>query len=137
MSTANRYGYLAVCLALVLATLCGPPLAVNAAAQDKPVQPPRRVAPLQRHGRHEGFEGFEQFNAFAERLRTRAKEEEEDLAELVELVRAWRMMKEVGLSEEEALKMELEFGWPIFATEDAKEGPKAFAEKRTPNFQRR
>ena len=42
-----------------------------------------------------------------------------------------------GIPEEEALKMELEFGWPVFATEDAKEGPKAFAEKRTPNFQRK
>ena len=42
-----------------------------------------------------------------------------------------------GMSEEEGLARELEIGWPIFATEDAKEGPKAFAEKRTPNFQRR
>src|ERR1019366_2664049 len=42
-----------------------------------------------------------------------------------------------GIPEEEALKMELEFGWPIFATEDAKEGQKAFAEKRPANFQRR
>jgi len=42
-----------------------------------------------------------------------------------------------GIPEEEALKIELELGWPIFATEDAKEGQKAFAEKRTPNYQRR
>jgi enoyl-CoA hydratase len=42
-----------------------------------------------------------------------------------------------GLSEEEGLKVELEIGWPIFGTEDAKEGPKAFAEKRPANFQRR
>ena len=40
-----------------------------------------------------------------------------------------------GIPEEEALKMELEFGWPIFATEDAKEGQKAFAEKRKPDWQ--
>ncbi|MGZ6497026.1 MAG: crotonase/enoyl-CoA hydratase family protein, partial [Actinomycetota bacterium] len=40
-----------------------------------------------------------------------------------------------GLTEEEALKKELEIGLPIFGTEDAREGPKAFAEKRTPNFQ--
>jgi len=40
-----------------------------------------------------------------------------------------------GIPEEQAL--ELEFGWPIFATEDAKEGQKAFAEKRPPNYQRR
>jgi len=42
-----------------------------------------------------------------------------------------------GMSEEDGLARELEIGWPIFATEDAKEGPKAFAEKRRPNFQRR
>jgi enoyl-CoA hydratase len=42
-----------------------------------------------------------------------------------------------GMSEEEGLARELEIGWPVFASEDAKEGPKAFAEKRTPNFQRR
>ena len=42
-----------------------------------------------------------------------------------------------GIPEEEALKMELEFGWPIFATEDAKEGQRAFAEKRTPEYRRR
>ena len=32
---------------------------------------------------------------------------------------------------------ELEFGWPVFATEDAAEGQKAFAEKRPPVYQRR
>ncbi|MGP8059622.1 MAG: crotonase/enoyl-CoA hydratase family protein [Acidimicrobiales bacterium] len=42
-----------------------------------------------------------------------------------------------GMSETDGLARELEIGWPIFATEDAKEGPKAFAEKRQPNFQRR
>jgi enoyl-CoA hydratase len=42
-----------------------------------------------------------------------------------------------GVPEDEALKMELELGWPIFATEDAKEGQKAFAEKRPPQFRRR
>ena len=41
------------------------------------------------------------------------------------------------MSEEEGLKIELEFGWPIFATEDAKEGQKAFAEKRPAKFTRR
>jgi enoyl-CoA hydratase len=42
-----------------------------------------------------------------------------------------------GMSEEDGLKRELELGWPIFATEDAKEGAKAFAEKRPADFQRR
>lgn len=40
-----------------------------------------------------------------------------------------------GLPEAEALARELEIGWPILKTEDAKEGPRAFAEKRKPNFQ--
>jgi enoyl-CoA hydratase len=42
-----------------------------------------------------------------------------------------------GVPEREALKIELEIGMPIFATEDAREGQKAFAEKRTPNYKRR
>ena len=41
------------------------------------------------------------------------------------------------LPEDEALAKELEIGWPIFATEDAKEGTRAFAQKRPPQFQRR
>ncbi|HVV35786.1 MAG TPA: crotonase/enoyl-CoA hydratase family protein [Acidimicrobiales bacterium] len=39
-----------------------------------------------------------------------------------------------GMTEAEGLARELELGWPVFATNDAKEGPTAFAEKRTPNF---
>jgi enoyl-CoA hydratase len=42
-----------------------------------------------------------------------------------------------GMSEEEGLAHELEIGWPVFATEDAKEGQRAFAEKRQADFQRR
>ena len=41
------------------------------------------------------------------------------------------------MSEADGLARELELGWPIFATEDAKEGAKAFAEKRKASFQRR
>jgi enoyl-CoA hydratase len=42
-----------------------------------------------------------------------------------------------GLPEKEALAKELEIGWPILSTEDAKEGPRAFAEKRPPAFKGR
>jgi enoyl-CoA hydratase len=42
-----------------------------------------------------------------------------------------------GLPEKEALAKELEIGWPILSTEDAKEGPRAFAEKRKPEFKGR
>ncbi|HUA95810.1 MAG TPA: crotonase/enoyl-CoA hydratase family protein [Acidimicrobiales bacterium] len=42
-----------------------------------------------------------------------------------------------GMSEEDGLARELEIGWPIFATDDAKEGQKAFAEKRPPVYHRR
>jgi enoyl-CoA hydratase len=42
-----------------------------------------------------------------------------------------------GMSEVDGLARELELGWPIFATEDAKEGARAFAEKRTPDYKRR
>jgi enoyl-CoA hydratase len=38
------------------------------------------------------------------------------------------------LSEADALKREEELGWPIFATQDAREGMKAFKEKRKPNY---
>jgi enoyl-CoA hydratase len=41
------------------------------------------------------------------------------------------------MSEIDGLARELELGWPIFATEDAKEGARAFAEKRTAEFKRR
>ena len=39
-----------------------------------------------------------------------------------------------GLPEKEALAKELEIGWPILSTKDAKEGPTAFAEKRKAQF---
>jgi enoyl-CoA hydratase len=42
-----------------------------------------------------------------------------------------------GMSEVDGLVRELEIGWPVFASQDAKEGPRAFAEKRTPEFRRR
>jgi enoyl-CoA hydratase len=42
-----------------------------------------------------------------------------------------------GLPEEEALKIELEIGIPIFGTADAKEGTLAFKEKRSPHYEGR
>jgi enoyl-CoA hydratase len=43
-----------------------------------------------------------------------------------------------GMSERDGLAREFdEIGWPVFATEDAKEGPRAFAEKRAPVWRRR
>jgi len=39
-----------------------------------------------------------------------------------------------NLTEDEALARELELGWPVFASNDAKEGPRAFSEKRDPNY---
>ena len=41
------------------------------------------------------------------------------------------------MSEDEAFEWESAHGMAVMASADAKEGPKAFAEKRTPNFQRR
>jgi enoyl-CoA hydratase len=38
---------------------------------------------------------------------------------------------------EEAYRIESEISGQVFSSEDAKEGPKAFAEKRLPNWQNR
>ena len=47
-----------------------------------------------------------------------------------------RMLREVdeSYSEADALVKELEIGGPVFASEDAREGPRAFAEKRKPRY---
>jgi enoyl-CoA hydratase len=42
-----------------------------------------------------------------------------------------------GMPETDALKVELQIGQPIFGTEDAREGPTAFAQKRKPDFKGR
>ncbi|MCU1454896.1 MAG: Enoyl-CoA hydratase/isomerase [Acidimicrobiales bacterium] len=46
-----------------------------------------------------------------------------------------RSMRETAaMSEADGLARELELGWPVFATKDAQEGPRAFAEKRPAHF---
>ena len=42
-----------------------------------------------------------------------------------------------GMSEAEALAEDLKIGWPIFSSEDAAEGMKAFTEKRPPVYRRK
>ena len=47
-----------------------------------------------------------------------------------------RMLREIdeSYSEAEALEKEIEIGGPVFASKDAREGPRAFKEKRKPVF---
>src|SRR6201995_1171653 len=42
-----------------------------------------------------------------------------------------------GLNENDAFKIDTQIGIKVFLSDDAKEGPRAFAEKRRPNFQNR
>ncbi|MGQ0433210.1 MAG: crotonase/enoyl-CoA hydratase family protein [Microthrixaceae bacterium] len=44
------------------------------------------------------------------------------------------LRESANLGEADALAHELELGWPVYASADAQEGPRAFAEKRAPNF---
>ncbi|OMI36114.1 crotonase/enoyl-CoA hydratase family protein [Streptomyces sparsogenes] len=53
----------------------------------------------------------------------------------VEAVKA-SVYETAEMTETDGLKSELERGWPIFDTADAKEGSKAFAEKRPPVYRR-
>jgi enoyl-CoA hydratase len=43
----------------------------------------------------------------------------------------------IGRPLDEGLQKELEIGYPVFMTEDAREGPRAFKEKRRPDFKGR
>ena len=42
-----------------------------------------------------------------------------------------------GMAEADALAHEFDYGWKVFQSADAQEGPRAFAQKRKPLFQRR
>jgi len=48
------------------------------------------------------------------------------------ILRAWRETE--GLSDAEAMQIQDRIGWEVFASQDAQEGPRAFAEKRPPEF---
>ncbi len=48
------------------------------------------------------------------------------------ILRAWRETEH--MSDADAMQHQDKIGWEVFATEDAQEGPRAFAEKRPPVF---
>jgi Spy/CpxP family protein refolding chaperone len=90
----------AVCLAIVLAvcfTAC-------VAAEAQRERPEGRGRESEREERTIPRDEWEGFREFARRHGGKDVREQE-IPEIIELVRAWRMMKEVGLTEEESAKL--------------------------------